>query len=447
LTIWYAVVLTAGLGLFGSLLWVSLRHQLLSDLDRDLDGRANRFEAYYRAESVKAKHITVELEEFSQGLPPGAFVDLRGPQDIAFRFPQGPPAPPVGFRIHRREFTFKGERFELEVGAPLGDVRHALDLLRLLLCGLIPVVIAIACLGGAWLSGRALKPVQAVTDAALTISIENLSERLPVPATGDEIAKLAAVLNSMLGRLEAAVTTLSQFVADASHELRTPLAVIRTTAELALRRDRPPESYRAALQEVAGESERMTQLIEDLLSLARSDAGAVDMPRSAIDLREVLADVSVEMSGLAEALQVRVKPVFGEQAAIISGNRPALHRLFMVLLDNALKYSRPGGEVILAMTRRNGGILVSVEDFGEGIGENDLPHIFKRFYQADRARNAGGHGLGLSLAQNIARAHGVEIDVRSTLGKGTKFLVVFPDRDTMVAAAKLAPDAEALAGL
>jgi heavy metal sensor kinase len=446
LTIWYAAVLTAGLGLFGSLLWVSLRHQLLSDLDRDLDGRAKRFESYYRNESVKSKHINDELEEFSQGLPAGAFVDLHGPRDIAFRFPQGPLAPPVGFRIHHNEFTLKGERFELEVGAPLGDVRHALDLLRLLLWGLIPVVIAIACLGGAWLAGRALKPVQAVTDAALTISIENLSERLPVPATGDEIARLAAVLNSMLGRLEAAVTTLSQFVADASHELRTPLAVIRTTAELALRRERSPESYRAALQEVAGESERMTQLIEDLLSLARSDAGAVDMPRSATDLREVLADVSVEMSGLAEALQVRVKPVFGEQAAVISGNRPALHRLFMVLLDNALKYSRSGGEVILAMTRRNGGILVSVEDFGEGIGENDLPHIFKRFYQADRARNAGGHGLGLSLAQNIARAHGVEIDVRSTLGKGTTFLVIFPERDTMVAATKLAPDAEALAG-
>ena len=127
LTIWYAAVLTAGLGLFGSLLWVSMRHQLLSDLDRDLDGRATRFENYYRFESVKSKHINDELEEFSQGLPAGAFVDLRGPREIAFRFPHGPLAPPVGFRILRREFTLKGERFELEVGAPLGDVRHALD--------------------------------------------------------------------------------------------------------------------------------------------------------------------------------------------------------------------------------------------------------------------------------------------------------------------------------
>jgi two-component system heavy metal sensor histidine kinase CusS len=446
LTVWYAAVLTAGLGLFGSLLWVSMRHELLSDLDRELEGRAKRFESYYRNESVTARHINNELEEFSQGLPPGAFIDLHGPREIAFRFPQGPPEPTVGFRIHRREFTIRGEKYQLEVGAPLGDVRHALDLLRFLLWGLIPVVIAIACVGGAWLAGRALKPVRAVTDAALTISIENLSERLPVPATGDEIAQLAGVLNSMLARLEAAVTTLSQFVADASHELRTPLTVIRTTAELALRRERSPESYKKALQEIAGESERMTQLIEDLLALARSDAGAVDMPRSAIDLREILAEVSVEMSGLAEALQVRVKTVFAEQAAVVSGNRPALHRLFMVLLDNALKYSHPGGEVILAMASKNGGISVSVEDFGKGIGEHDLPHIFKRFYQADRARNAGGHGLGLSLAQNIARAHGVEIGVRSTPGKGSTFVVVFPQRDTMVTTVKLVPDAEALAG-
>ena len=139
----------------------------------------------------------------------------------------------------RREFAIKGDQFVLETRHPSGRCPHVLHLLELLLWSLIPVVIAIACIGGAWLSGRALKPVRDVTGAALNISIENLSGRLPVPATGDEIARLAAVLNSMLARLEAAVTTLSQFAADASHELRTPLAVIRTTAELALRREHP----------------------------------------------------------------------------------------------------------------------------------------------------------------------------------------------------------------
>ena len=150
--------------------------------------------------------------------------------------------------------------------------------------------------------------------------------------------------------------------------------MIRTTAELALRRERTPEAYRAALQQVASESERMTQLIEDLLTLARSDAGAVDMPRAAVDVREVLAEVSGEMANLADAAGIRITTALGDRPAIISANREALHRLFMVLLDNALKYSHAGGDVILSVTREDGLISVSVEDFGEGIGEADLPH-------------------------------------------------------------------------
>jgi len=429
LTVWYTAVLTAGLALFGTLLWLSLRHELNADLERDLDGRAARFESFFRSESAEpGTHVSEELEEFCQALPPGSYIHVRGSRGFAFRYPAGSPAQSE-FRMLERKFSANGEDFDLEVGAPLTDITRFLNLLRLLLWSLIPVVIALGCIGGAWLSGRALKPVQDVTKAALAISIENLSGRLPVPATGDEIAGLAAVLNSMLARLEAAVTTLSQFAGDASHELRTPLAVIRTTAELALRRERAPEAYRTALQEVVGESERMTQLVEDLLILARSDAGAIDMPRAATDVRQVLTEVNEEMATLAHAAGIRVTMALGERSAVISANRQALHRLFMVLLDNALKYSRAGGEVILGVTRGEGLISASVEDFGEGIGEADLPHIFKRFYQADQSRSVEGHGLGLSLAQSIAQAHGAEIDVHSTLGKGTVFRVSFPSRD------------------
>ena len=449
LTIWYTAVLTAGLALFGTLLWLSLRHELNADLQRDLDGRAARFESFFRSESAESGvHVNEELEEFCQALPPGSYINVRGSRGFAFRYPAGSPAQ-SRFRMLERNFNVNGEQFDMEVGAPLADIKRFLDLLRLLLWSLIPVVIALGCIGGAWLSGRALKPVQDVTNAALAISIENLSGRLPVPATGDEIAGLAAVLNSMLARLEAAVTTLSQFAGDASHELRTPLSVIRTTAELALRRERTPEAYRAALQEVVGESERMTQLVEDLLALARSDAGPVDMPRTAIDMREVLTEVSEEMATLADAAGIRVKTALGDGAAVVSANRQALHRLFMVLLDNALKYSHRGGEVILSVTREEGLISACVEDFGEGIGEADLPHIFKRFYQADRSRSIGGHGLGLSLAQSIAQAHGAEIDVRSTLGKGTIFRVIFRERDAQTPASSLRSAAKTgvLAGL
>ena len=450
LTAWYAAILSVGLGLFGGLVWFSLRNRLLAEIDGDLAARAAQFENYFKAESAeavggglsKADVLQDELDEFSQGLPPGSSISVRGATGFTFSYPAKvlARAPEARFRVLRRQFELNGESFDLEVRAPMDGVLHTLELLRFLLLGLIPVVIAIACLGGAWLSGRALKPVNDIAAAALTISIENLSARLPVPETGDEIARLTEVLNTMLGRLESAVRTLSQFVADASHELRTPLALIRTTAELALRRARPAEDYRDALHEIAAETERMTQLVEDLLILARSDTGTAEMPLEPVDVSEIVEDVCGEMRRLAELRQMQIKmapgggaPVLpGRRPATIAGNRPALHRLFLLLLDNALKYSDPGSEVHVAVNvavnPKEPRVTVSFENFGAGINQNDLPHIFKRFYRADRVRGGDGHGLGLSLAQSIARSHGSVIEARSGEGS-TVFEVTFPLRE------------------
>jgi heavy metal sensor kinase len=410
LTAWYAVILTAGLALFGGLIWLSLRNRLLDEVDRDLAGRASRFEKYFRTESVETtsdKQLRDELDEFCQALPALSYLDLQG-KTFSFRYSTAS----SDFRVLRRKF----DSFDLEVGTSIEGVEHTLNLLRLLLFSLSPIVVVIACAGGWWLSGRALKPVNDITEAALSISIENLSLRLPVPSTGDELARLTNVLNGMLARLEAAVKTLSQFVADASHEFRTPLAVIRTTAELALRREREPESYRQSFQEIIAETERMTVMVEDLLILARSDTGSADMPLTQLDLRGILQDVISEMKGLAEKRRITV---LGDGKVMISGNRAALHRLFLVLLDNALKYSADGGEVIVTFA----GNSVTIRDFGVGISEADLPHIFKRFYQADRARSQGGYGLGLSLAESIVKAHRGSIRVSSTPGVGSSFII------------------------
>jgi signal transduction histidine kinase len=445
LTAWYAAVLTAGLGLFGGLLWLSLRHQLLADLDHDLAGRASRLESFYRHEMaedgghITTRHLTIELQEFCQALPETSYVALQGSDGFAFHFPADATVVPAQSRMLQHQFQIGDQVFYLELGTPTEDVVYVLGLLRLLLWSLVPVVVAIACVGGFWISRRALKPVQDVTAAALMISIENLSGRLPVPATGDEIARLAEVLNSMLGRLESAVKTLSHFAADASHELRTPLAVIRTTAELALRRGRSPESYRESLQAVVAEAERMTQLVEDLLTLARSDTAVTAMPRLPIDLREILGAVYEEMAGLADQRRIHVKLTLGARPAVVAGNRPALHRLFVLLLDNALKYSHSGGSILVDVERidvdhAGGRLSVTVRDFGTGIREADLPHIFERFYRADRARSGGGHGLGLPLAETIARAHGAFIEVRSTEGAGSSFRVIFTPRETLTEA-------------
>ena len=431
LTVWYAVILAAGLSLFSAMIWLSLRHRLMEEIDQDLAGRASRFERYFDDESAHAagEQLRDELEEFCQAFPPSSYVEVRGANGFTFHYPENGRTPAASVQTLRRQFTFNHEIFDLEIAAPIAEAVHTLDLLRFLLLSIIPVVIVIACLGGAWLSGRALKPVTDITAAALTISIENLAERLPVPATGDELARLTEVLNTMFARLESAVKTLSQFAADASHELRTPLAVIRTTAELALRRARTPESYRDSLHEVAAEAERMTRLVEELLILARTDSATADMPLAAVDLREVLADLGEEMRGLAEVRQIRVRTAYSDRAAIVAGNRPALHRLFLVLLDNALKFSNPGGEVAVKMEIDDSKVSVTIQDFGVGIRETDLPHIFERFYRADRARSGGGHGLGLSLAKSIARVHGASIDVHSTEGAGSRFRVDFAARD------------------
>jgi heavy metal sensor kinase len=428
LTVWYALVLMAALGLFGGLLWVALRGRLLSEVDEDLADQARSFASFVQAEAqeVSGSQLLEEITEFCQALPPSSYLEVRDAGGrLAFRYPNKPAGSIPDFRTIHREMTVRGEPFRFEIGTSLQSIRHTLTLLSLLLLGLIPVVIAIACAGGAWLSRRALKPVDEITMAARTIGINNLSQRLPAPQAEDELRRLIEVWNSMLARLEAAVKTLSQFSSDASHELRTPLAVIRTSAEVALRRARSPESYRESLHEIADEAQRMTELVETLLFLARSDSQTADLPRQPVDLCD-LTDASVaELRGLAELRRIRVRTSHGEGAAVVSGNPAAMRRLFLVLLDNALKYSHADSDVIVGIAREGGRIAVTIEDFGIGIPEADQPHIFKRFYQADKARTDGGFGLGLSLAESIARAHDATIDVRSVEGAGSTFRVCF----------------------
>jgi len=428
LTLWYAVVLTAALGLFGGLLWFSLRHRLLAELDRDLNERTQRFVTYFKSElseGASDREVRDELNEFCQGLPSSSYLSLSGSNGFVFRFPAGPALNEASRRLHK-QFTADGDTFDLEVQAPLAGVDHTLELLRWLLWSLLPAVIGIACLGGWWLSGRALKPVQALTETAHTISVENLSKRLPEPKTGDELARLAGVLNGMLDRLEQALKTLSQFAADASHELRTPLALIRTTAELALRRERPSDDYRASLQEIEAESQRMSALIDDLLTLARGGTNAAEMALEPVDAAEVLQNVCGKLRGLADLREIRMTVSCGR--AMISANRAALDRLFLVLIDNAIKYSYASGEVIVTSRTIDRTVEVIVQDFGIGIPPADLPHIFQRFYRADRSRSSAGHGLGLALAESIAQAHGASIQVESIEGAGSKFRVTFPAR-------------------
>src|SRR5580692_4787640 len=355
LTVWYALVLIAALGLFSGLIWLSLRQRLLSEVDRDLSDRAARFQIYVTKEAAEPPPVDLkdEMEEFCQALPPSDYLELRGESGFEFHYP-GQWTPGISrTRTVQRRFSIGNDVFQLRISSSLAAIDHTLDLLRLLLLSLVPLIIAVACAGGAWLSRRALKPVDEITSTARTIGIDNLSLRLRTPETGDELQRLTEVWNTMLGRLEAAVKTLSQFAADASHELRTPLAVIRTSAELALRRVRSPESYRQSLREISDEAERMTRLVEDLLFLARNDARESEMPMAAVDVKALLHDVAGELGSLADLRGVGIRNNARDagERALTHGNEAALRRLFLVLLDNAIKYSRAGSQVVAAVAQ------------------------------------------------------------------------------------------------
>ena len=426
LTVWYAVVLATALGLFATLIWISLRQRLMNDLDQDVAASAARFEAYFRKEAAEESggHLRAELDEFCQALPAANYVALRGSQGFEFHYPEHG-ALGRNFSVFRKQFVSDGESFSLEAGASTRAIHRTLELLRLLLLSLIPAVIGIACVGGAWLSRRALRPVDEITLAARTIQIDNLSQRLPVTETGDELQRLTEVWNSMLERLESAVTTLSQFAADASHELRTPLAVIRTGAELALRRARTTESYRESLEEISIEAERMTQLVEDLLFLAHSAYRSASLKADPVDLKTILRDVSAELRDLAELRSIEVRTSYPPGEVVVRGSAPALRRLFLALLDNALKYSHAGGKVDVIMSADRAPVTVTIKDCGIGIASADLPHIFQRFYRADKARTGDGYGLGLSIASTIAQEHSASISATSEEGEGSAFSVQF----------------------
>jgi signal transduction histidine kinase len=233
---------------------------------------------------------------------------------------------------------------------------------------------------------------------------------------------MAETWNVVLERLEAAVKRIRQFTADASHELRSPLALMKATADLALRRNRTPEEYREALRSMNREADRMAALAESLLTLARADSNRMEMPLAATDLNELAASVVGQQAALAAKKRVRLTVVANPEAPVVHVNRMAIERLLLILLDNALRYAGRDGAVTVTARKLPDGGLLSIEDNGLGIAAEDLPHVFERFYRSDPVRGGdSGFGLGLSIAQAIAQAHGSKIEVESEPGKGARF--------------------------
>ena len=445
LTVWYSLVLAAGLALFAVSIWLSMRHSLLHDLNRSLQDQASNVGTFVGNElRDPSTNVPEELAEYSQALPDGTYLEVLNPRGVSifnshpsFPWPLPRVASPGQHRLTWRHTTYQllletftagGQQWSVVVAASLGPIELLTSRLRLLLIALIPAVAIIATVGGTWLSRRALKPVDDITAAARSIGIANLSERLRVPQSNDELQRLSETWNDMLSRLDDAVSRLSQFTSDASHELRTPLAVIRTTAEIAVRRSRSAESYHAALTQILSESERMTHLVDDLLFLARCDADSQEMPMANLDLAALVRTLCSQIATLAAEKRVSVSTCISASDMVVFGNDLALRRLVLALLDNAAKYSEEGGKVAVRLSQSHGQALLEIEDEGCGIPDTEIPLIFNRFYRTPEAReaSANGYGLGLSLAAAIAQRHGTRIEVESTLQAGSTFRIRLP---------------------
>jgi signal transduction histidine kinase len=292
--------------------------------------------------------------------------------------------------------------------------------------------LVLSSVSGYFLSRHALKPVDRVTRAALGIGIGNLSQRLPVPSAKDEIQQLAVAWNQLLARLEAAVSRLSQFSADASHDLRTSITVMLATAQLSLHRHRSEEEYRDALGKIVTECRTASTLLDALLSLAQSDNFVHEVAFKKINLCELVVSGCRRVEDLAESSGILLDWHLPEEAVHVEGDELLLHRLLGILLDNAIRYTPESGEIRTEVSIIENNALVTVRDTGIGMSEDVRLHIFNRFYQADlRERKfKAGSGLGLSIGRWIADAHGAELTVESSPLQGSAFQIKFPVKVT-----------------
>jgi len=331
-------------------------------------------------------------------------------------------------RLYSVALTDNGHAYGvLQVGESLAQSSATSQNILIALLIVTPIVLLLSAFGNYWLAKRAFRPIDRLTQAARDIKAGDLHRRVPIPGSRDEVHALAVTLNEMIARLEQAFVQQRRFVADASHELRTPVAVIRSVTDVALEHKLTRKEYVAALHDINAESERLSKLITELLSLARADEGQLAIDHEPVRLDLLAQDVVASIEPLAIECEINLK--LGQtEPATVSGDTLRLIQVMMALVDNALTYTNAGGCISLSVAVRNKQAYFAVRDTGIGIAPEDVSHLFERFFRADpaRSRAAGGSGLGLSIADWIVRAHGGSVTVESQIGQGSTFTVILP---------------------
>ncbi|HEX6623095.1 MAG TPA: heavy metal sensor histidine kinase [Pyrinomonadaceae bacterium] len=456
LAVWYAGLLATLLALFGASVYFGLGRYLEWSLRESLARQARQIGETYLAD-VRVSGEDYVVDEIKEHYAPeinGRYVRVtRGdgsvlfasgaPEDGGFD-PAGLPAPPAGINealareehlagggellIYALPFTARdGGRFLIETGAPYDQIEGVLRGLLLTLAVGLPVMVCLAVAGGYVVVRRALRPVDALTRSAVRITSRNLGERLPVAHTGDELERLSVSLNLMVARLDEAFTHVRRFTADASHELRTPLTVLHGELEEMARQPQLTPELSERVGSALEETERLSKIVESLLSISRLDAGEAHVEKAHFDLAELAGTMTEFLRLLAEdkniSLSSRTRGPVG-----VEGDPARLKQVVVNLLDNAIKYTPEGGSVEVSVEASGNRAVLQVSDSGVGIPGDALPHVFERFYRVDKARSRhlGGTGLGLAIVKSICAAHGGRVSVESEEGKGSRFRVELP---------------------
>ena len=462
LTIWYLLSVTVIVAIMSIVSWWAMRASMYSVIDDNLDRRIKNVASSIRETNVASNiretdvsDLRAHLGELAKTTSGGGFYQVFTAEGALVYQSEGlasrgvtAAAPDVhsgamairnsGYstsqvRLGSRLVEVNGRAWIVEWGEPLNLVNSSLERFLRFLFLSAPLLIGLGVIAAYGISGRALAPVDWIIRDARSINTGNLGERLSVPKAHDELRRLSETLNAMLDRIEATMRQIRQFTGDASHELRSPITLIRTAAEYALEGDQPREELIDALNRIEHESRHTTQLINDLLLLTRTDAQADLRKQVPVDLSAAVLDVFDRIAPLAAAKQLTMRSDVSANPVCVSGDTDLLERLVFILLDNAVKYTPPEGDVRITVADKGGAAAIEVADTGIGIAKEDLSHIFDRFWRADkvRSRQMGGSGLGLSIAQKIVEQSGGSISVESEMGRGSKFIVTLPLLDAV----------------